>query len=145
MKKYLYKFGIFPLRLYWFLFRPNTFGVKAVIQRSDGKILFVRTTYGKGYWNFPGGRIDKQESPEDAVRREVLEEVGINLKSTQQLGTFLSTYEHKKDHVTVFSAKGSYDVGKIQASEIRDYRWCDKTEPPSPVSRIALKVLDFAR
>lgn len=71
------------------------------------------------------------------------EEVGINLASVEELGTFLSTYEHKKDHVTVFLAKGEYEVGRIQTSEISDYRWCPKDQPPMPLSRIAAKVLDF--
>lgn len=142
MKKYLYKFGIYPLRLYWFLFRPNGYGVKCVIQRPDSKVLFIKNTYGKGYWNFPGGHINRSETAEEAVKREVFEEVGIILDSVTLVVSFLSTLEHKRDHIAVFTAYTEAPVGSVQKSEIADFQWCHIDDYPKPLSGVAKMVLN---
>src|SRR5919109_4284614 len=93
---------IYPvLRLYWFLVRPKTFGVQCVIQHGAA-ILLVRNTYGRKQWTFPGGSIARGETTEDAIRREVLEEVGLRLQQLLQLGDFEATIDYKQDHVAVF-------------------------------------------
>lgn len=53
-----------------------TVGAMCLIERADGRILLVRQAY-RGSWGVPGGLLQRRESPEDAVRREVLEEVGL--------------------------------------------------------------------
>lgn len=79
---------IYPLlKLYWFLVRPKTFGVQCVIQHR-GAMLLVRNTYGRQQWTFPGRSIARGETAEDAIRREVREEVGLPLQSLQHLGAF---------------------------------------------------------
>jgi 8-oxo-dGTP pyrophosphatase MutT (NUDIX family) len=143
MKKYLYKFGIYLIRFYWFIFRPNGYGVKCIVERSDGKILFIKNTYGKGNWNLPGGRIDRGESSEEAVRREVLEEVGIRLDSVTKIGSFISRLEYKKDHIDVFRGIVKTDIIRIQESEISEYVWADKINPPQPISDIVSIALDI--
>jgi len=95
---------IFPLlRFYWWLFRPMEYGVKVIV-RSGNQILAVRNSYGWKRWTFPGGKIDKGESPIDAAKREVNEETGINVFSIIQIGKFESRAEHKRDNIFVFLA-----------------------------------------
>ena len=50
--------------IYWFILRPKTFGVKCIIE-NQGEILMIKNNYG-GWkkWMFPGGGIDKNETPE---------------------------------------------------------------------------------
>ncbi len=55
-------------------YRPN---VAAIIQRSDGHVLIGQRSDYPESWQFPQGGIDAGESPEEALRREVLEEVGL--------------------------------------------------------------------
>ena len=55
-------------------YRPN---VAAVLQRADGRVLIGQRSDFPESWQFPQGGIDKGETAEDALRREVLEEVGI--------------------------------------------------------------------
>ena len=54
-------------------------GAAAVIERDDGRWLMVRPVYRKG-WGLPGGFIDRRELPADAVRRELREELGIEVE-----------------------------------------------------------------
>jgi 8-oxo-dGTP pyrophosphatase MutT (NUDIX family) len=88
------------VRAYWFLFVPDTYGVKVVLEKND-KILLVRHTYGSGDWTFPGGSIENDEVPKDAARREIIEELGIHISDIAVCDTFVSTHEYKRDHITV--------------------------------------------
>ena len=56
------------------LYRPN---VAAIIRRSDHKILVGERTDRPGSWQFPQGGIKKRETPEEALKRELFEEVGL--------------------------------------------------------------------
>src|SRR3989344_1629547 len=99
------KVGYFILnpfrKLYWFIFRPETKGVKAVIEHG-GKILLVRLGYAHKKWTLPGGKVDRGESFERAVVREVQEEVGINSDEVFFIGEYFNQREFKKDIVKCF-------------------------------------------
>jgi 8-oxo-dGTP diphosphatase len=76
--------------------------------REGGRVLLQQKApgrFGAGYWNAPGGKIAGGESPEEAVRREVLEETGLTLHDTRDLGT-VTFYQDGVDgpdiHVHVF-------------------------------------------
>ena len=137
MKKYLYKFGIHLLRIYWFVFKPTTSGVKCLIENSKQEILFIRNTYGSKKWNLPGGKIEKGESPEEAVRREVREELNIYLGKVAEVKSFLSTLEYKKDKIFVFRSQVLDNKFKVDKKEISDAKWSPASNPPRPLSKIA--------
>lgn len=63
---------------------------------KDGKILAARRGEGKslaGFWEFPGGKIEAGESPEQALARELKEELLIDAS----VGDFITTTEHEYD------------------------------------------------
>lgn len=122
MKRILYKFAYLLLRAYWFLFRPHTSGARCVI--SDGhEILLIRNTYGPQHWTVPGGRIDSGETPEEAARREVQEEVGLPLGEVRFIGQFVTTREYKHDTVYVFAATARSRAFTLDPAEILEARW----------------------
>jgi ADP-ribose pyrophosphatase YjhB (NUDIX family) len=122
---------IYPwLKLYWFLVRPQTYGVQCVVQHGDA-ILLVRNTYGRRQWTFPGGSIVRGETAEEAIRREVHEEVGLRLESLSQLGTFEAIINYKQDHVAVFAGVSAHRKFKIDPGEILEARWFPRVDLPA--------------
>jgi 8-oxo-dGTP diphosphatase len=68
--------------------------VAAIVER-DGKYLIARRASGKhlaGYWEFPGGKIEKGEAPEESLRREMWEEFGIHADVGDYLGDNVHDY-----------------------------------------------------
>jgi 8-oxo-dGTP diphosphatase len=71
--------------------------VAAVIQREDGAFLLAQRPPGKvyaGHWEFPGGKVERDESAADAVRRELHEELGIDVVQAYPWLTRDHDYEH---------------------------------------------------
>ncbi len=74
--------------------------VAAVITR-DNKILATQRGYGefKGKWEFPGGKIEPNESKEDALKREIKEELHADINVEKYLTTV--DYDYEKFHLTM--------------------------------------------
>lgn len=127
-------------RLYWFVFRPTTTGVKCVVTR-DGAWLMIRNSYGQGSWTFPGGGVERGEDPAAAAIREVREEVGVALGTVTRIGDYFSDREYKKDTVHCFTADVDAAEIVIDPAEIAEAIWVDPAALPHPrgasVERIA--------
>ena len=63
-------------RSIWFFTRPRVRGVLAVPLTPEGKVILVRLTYARG-WRLPGGGRGKSEAGEEAILRELREEIGM--------------------------------------------------------------------
>lgn len=87
-------------RIYLFIVRPLTLGVRVMLIRR-GKVLLIRQTYMEG-WFMPGGGIKRGETFEQAARREAREEVGAELAGLSLLGAYSNFTEWKSDHNIVF-------------------------------------------
>ncbi len=63
----------------------KTIHVVAAIIKKDNKILIAKRGYGefKGMYEFPGGKIELSENPEDALKREILEEMKTHIDVDQ--------------------------------------------------------------
>jgi 8-oxo-dGTP diphosphatase len=71
----------------------------AVLIRSDGAVLLAQRPVGKvyaGYWEFPGGKIEPGEPPVDALRREIREELGVEIELAYPWITRVFTYPHAR-------------------------------------------------
>ncbi|MBW3625517.1 MAG: NUDIX domain-containing protein [Armatimonadetes bacterium] len=71
--------------------------VVGIVTDERGRILLIRRARdpGRGKWSAPGGFVDPGESAEDALRREMREEVGLELTSIAYLCSFPDPYEYK--------------------------------------------------
>lgn len=102
--------------------------VAAVIQRStdpERKILLVRRGPGQsgaGFWEFPGGKVEPGESSEQALHREIQEELNIDIKVGAFIGEKDFTYPSKTIRLRLYWALCYTD--QIQLSEHDALRWC---------------------
>jgi ADP-ribose pyrophosphatase YjhB (NUDIX family) len=118
---------------YWFVVRPRTSGVKCVIVH-DGRWLMVRHTYGHRGWTFPGGGVHRGETVESAVRREIREEVAIELAAVELLGSYFSTRNHCRDTVSCFRAEVTTSAAAADGIEVAETAWVDPARLPEPRS-----------
>ncbi len=89
-------------RAWWFVTRPFSVGVLALVVDDEGRILLVEQTYRSG-WYLPGGGVRRKEGLDDALRRELREEVGVEPTSPPRLqGVYWRFGESKSDYIAVF-------------------------------------------
>jgi ADP-ribose pyrophosphatase YjhB (NUDIX family) len=107
------------MRLYSRIVRPRTFGVRALVLDPTGRIALVRHHYIEG-WYLPGGGVDRRESADAAIRRELAEEVGlIDVTLAGLLGVYHNRSEAKDDHVVVYRCEVR-DPAILRAADPRE-------------------------
>jgi len=75
--------------------------VVAAIIVKDNKIFATQRRYGdfKGGWEFPGGKIEENETPEEALKREILEELNVHINVDKYIYTV--EYDYPKFHLSM--------------------------------------------
>ena len=96
--------------------------VAAIIQR-DGAYFATQRGYGEfeGMWEFPGGKIEPGERPEDALQREIQEELGIDITINRLLCT--TDYDYPSFHLTMHCYLCKIKSGEIELREHKSARW----------------------
>jgi 8-oxo-dGTP diphosphatase len=127
-------------RAYWRIAKPTTYGVKAlVIHPNDfNRVLLVRHSYGdQSLWRLPGGGYKPtRETPEQAARRECIEELGIESGSSATvLEEHLTASESKQGHLKIVRLSAISEETSPNG-EIAEARWTavDLTDLPGNVS-----------
>ncbi len=98
----------------------------AAVLRHDGRVLIGRRPEGKllgGLWEFPGGRTEPGESLEACLRREMIEELGVEIQVLAKLGSYEHAYTHFR--VTVVAFESRLALGEPRAREHTEIRWVD--------------------
>ncbi|MFT5699509.1 MAG: mutator protein MutT [Desulforhopalus sp.] len=95
----------------------------AIIQR-DGQILAARRKPGAhmaGFWEFPGGKVESGESPEECICRELKEELDIETK----IGPFFgeSCYDYGTKEIRLLCYRVNYLSGTFTLTDHDEIRW----------------------
>ena len=103
-----------------------TISVVAAIIRRDGKILITRrfdNVHLPGLWEFPGGKVEANESLQRALEREILEEIGVTIRVEDKYFTVDHEYPTKSVQLHFFNC--SIIEGEPQPIEVADLRWVE--------------------
>ena len=79
-------------------------GVSVVITNLTGDVLLLKHSYGPDVWSLPGGGLSPGEDPEAAARREVREELGVELARIEPVGTLEEVLSGSHHTTHVFAA-----------------------------------------
>ena len=101
--------------------------VAAILHRDDAYFATQRG-YGEfeSMWEFPGGKIEPGESSEDALKREIQEELGIDITIDEFLCT--TNYDYTSFHLTLHCYICSIEAGEIVLREHKSARWLRPAE-----------------
>ena len=102
--------------------------VVAAIIRKEGRIFATQRGYGefKDWWEFPGGKIEAGETPEEALKREIREELSTEIK----VDVFLCTveYDYPQFHLKMHCFLCSLLTEALHLNEHEAARWLRKDE-----------------
>lgn len=94
----------------------------------DNKFLLIsRGEHEENFpslWAFPGGKVEIGETAIDTIKREILEEVGLEIHDE---ATFLNSYSFKKSVGVAFLVRATSDNVKLD-EEFSDYAWVENTD-----------------
>ncbi len=103
--------------------------VVAGIIYKNNKFLIAQRNLKKaqgGLWEFPGGKVEKGESYENALVREIKEEFNANIEVDKYIGEKIHHYPEKDIRLLFYKAKMLSE--KIELLEHEDYKWIAKEE-----------------
>ena len=100
--------------------RPVVDVAVGLLMAPDGRFLLTSRPVGKvyaGYWEFPGGKLEAGESVEQALRRELQEEIGVTIGSAHTWRDSLVDYPHalvRLHFCKVFDWQGEFEMREAQ-------------------------------
>ncbi|WP_433744133.1 NUDIX domain-containing protein [Falsibacillus pallidus] len=101
-------------------------GVSGLVIDAQGRWLVVKKKYSglKGKWSFPAGFVKNDETADEAVRREVLEETGIDTNLNGLIGLRTGVIKGDiSDNMLLFSLSPHHTTIRIQHDELMDVQW----------------------
>jgi 8-oxo-dGTP diphosphatase len=115
-----------------------------ILMQADGSFLMTTRPAGKvyaGYWEFPGGKIERGETLAEALRRELVEEIGITIGAVHPWKEQVVDYPHalvRLHFCKVYEWSGVFEMREGQAM-----RWQTLPCDVSPILPGALPVLEW--
>jgi len=124
-----------PFVFAWFRWtRGLTLGVRGLVTDREGRVLLIEHTYVPG-WYLPGGGVERGESAEQALARELQEEAGVRLTERPRLVSIHDNgARHPRDHVLLYRCGAWEPCADRRGAEIHDVGWFDPEALPAAVT-----------
>lgn len=103
--------------------------VTAAILRKDGQILIAKRQSGDafgGKWEFPGGKIEEGETPEQCLKRELLEEFGI--ETTIQRLLCIVPYSYINGSILLYAYEVNQSGGDVNLNVHDEVKWAEMND-----------------
>ena len=100
--------------------------VAAVIERSDRRVLIGQRRRGDTSplkWEFPGGKMEAGETPEDALARELKEELGASMKKCVPIGRVMHKYAETPDQLEILFFAAAISDGELTPRTFEKIAW----------------------
>jgi len=100
--------------------------VAAVIERSDRRLLIGqrrRSDTSPLKWEFPGGKVEKGETPEDALARELKEELGASMSRCVPIGRVVHKYSETPDQLEILFFAAAISDGQLTPRTFEQIEW----------------------
>ena len=117
--------------------------VAAIIHDDEGRIFATQRGYGdmKDGWEFPGGKMESGETPEEALKREIREELSTEISVDELLCTV--EYDYPKFHLTMHCFLCSLLTDALHLNEHEAAKWLTHEELDSvkwlPADRVVVE------
>lgn len=139
MRRVLLNVAYVVRRFTFKLLRWSTRGVRVMAFDPEGRLLLVRHGYGRReLWMLPGGGIGRRETPDEAARRELMEEARCGSAALTSLGEYRSTEEGRLDTVFLFRGE-TRDEPQPDRWEVEEARFFALDALPSQTSPATLR------
>lgn len=115
--------------------RGMTLGVRGIAVDAEGRVLLVKHTYVHGWW-LPGGGVERGQTAEDALVREMREEAGLIVEGRPVLVSIHSSERHfRGDHVLIYRIDRFTLTDRTHLNEIAEIGWFDPAALPEDTHR----------
>ena len=106
----------------------KTIHVVAAILIQDGRLLATQRGYGpwKDWWEFPGGKVEQGEEPREALRREMQEELAVNIEAGKLVASV--EYDYPDFHLSMLCFRCRVVADRLTLLEHEAARWLSQEE-----------------